>query len=82
MRSIPDEFPSWLLLGAALGWQAVVGVFALLVVWRLLCAVMEIFFVQTESAEGSSPVPWLLLPGTMFVHHCIWRPIIELVSRT
>lgn len=73
-RVLPDHLPSWLILGAALGWQAVVGVIALTVVWLLVSRVYRCFFLleQRRGAHGPIGMP-LMLPWILFVHHSVWR---------
>ncbi|MEP3480677.1 MAG: prepilin peptidase [Fuerstiella sp.] len=83
-RSLPAiayGFPSWLLLGAGLGWQAVIGVLVLMIVWQLLRALLSILS-KAQPTEGSTANFALLMPAAMLAHHCVWRQLFELVAGT
>lgn len=77
----PNHLPSWLLLGAALGWQAVLGVFCLMAIWRGLQKTQSLFFDQPiEPSTGTHEISWLMMPGIMLLHQLIWRPLVMLFT--
>ena len=71
-RVPPTDLGVWLLLGAALGWQAVVGMALLLLVLsglhRLVCGPGLFSGPRTHWA-------WLVLPAVAVIHHCLWKAI-------
>ena len=87
-RPLPAQFdrPSWLLIGAGLGWQAVLGIFVLLVVWMIGCALIV---PSDHTAARNSPkdsasiqeptmgteLRRMALPCVVLIHHCLWREI-------
>lgn len=77
-----NSIPGWLLIGLTLGWQAVIGIFALLYVWRVLS------FVHQASVDRDSPYAVnlqrfdLAVSAFLLIHHCVWRPIWLAVTGT
>jgi len=77
----PDrpQFASWLLIGTAFGWQAVVGIFLMLTAWTLLRTTSQLMSQsKTAVTHGDKPAiqpAWLLLPAAALVHHCVWRQL-------
>ncbi|MCR9200819.1 MAG: prepilin peptidase [Planctomycetaceae bacterium] len=71
-RIPPTDIGVWLLLGTALGWQAVVGMACLLLIasglHRLICG-PGLF--SGDRAHWA----WLVLPCAAVVHHCLWKAI-------
>jgi leader peptidase (prepilin peptidase)/N-methyltransferase len=67
--------PAWMLLGVALGWQAVVGVFVLLLVWRTLSVVHRAFLEDGSAYEFVPARLDLAVPVFFLLHHCVWRLI-------
>ncbi|QDU38994.1 Leader peptidase PppA [Maioricimonas rarisocia] len=87
--SSPLQFDraSWLLIGAGLGWQAAVSIFALLVIWMIGCGVLSpsrLHFPRSDlpDVRGQSAGPAvgtelqrLALPCVVLVHQCFWRQL-------
>ena len=81
------HLPSWLIIGAGLGWQAVVGVFVLMIAWTIGCLIVA---PADETAERDSSAELrplcpaadlrrLALPAVVLVHLCLWRQIPSLL---
>ncbi|MCA9074709.1 MAG: prepilin peptidase [Planctomycetaceae bacterium] len=87
----PPQFdcPSWLLIGAGLGWQAVVAIVVLLAIWMIGCT----FLVPAQDSTHGDPskeaamtgqfpigteLRRLALPCVVLIHQCLWRHIGEL----
>ena len=85
-RSGDSDSASWLLIGASLGWQAVAGVFGLVLGWQLLrligATVFPVDDVSDDDAAGNPPPNTvstasvsgqLALPLIALIHHAVWR---------
>ena len=78
---IPRHLPSWILAGLALGWQALVGVLIVMLVWQALCTIHRVFLHDGSFRGSSAAKPqWLVFPGALLVHQCIWRSLVEFVT--
>lgn len=79
--TIPDHVASWMLFGMALGWQAVLFVFVLMLVWHLLMFVHRcVFDVHPERPKFALVNVHLVLPWVVFIHHCVWRSLVYAVT--
>ena len=76
-RNLPHDPASWVLMGAALGWQAVICVLAFLVVWALLEGLLNEMSGVIPTSEANQKINWLALPAVAFVSHCVWRPVVH-----
>ena len=76
-KLIPDDIPSWLLLGAGVGWQAVVGVIVLVMIWEVVFRV-HCLIIETDSVCKGSELSnrWLVFPWIVLVHHLCWRNLL------
>lgn len=83
--------PSWLVIGAGLGWQAVVGVLALLAIWIFACALVDSpGRTAQEGPQSNAPVNHpppivtelrsMALPAALLIHLCLWRHVAGLVA--
>lgn len=84
---LPFDRASWLLIGAGLGWQAVVSIFALLVIWMIGCGILWPSRLRSTESDlpdipGQSVGPAvgtelqrLALPCVVLIHQCFWRQL-------
>lgn len=68
----PTDVASWLLLGIALGWQAVIGIGVLLL---LLSFLYDSLIRRRDQAATVPHQAWLALPAMALMHHCFWKLI-------
>lgn len=75
---LPFQPATWLLIGMAFGWQAVVCIGLLCLAMKVLVAVATAL-AGRELPEGVNgqvvAAWWYLLPIILLVHHCLWRPL-------
>ena len=78
MCRLPFQSATWLLIGIAFGWQAVVGIGLLCAAAKLLVA-LATMLAGREHPDGvdsqSMAASWWLLPVVLFIHHCLWRQL-------
>ena len=78
-RLLPADLASWLLVGLTLGWQAVVGVTLLCLIWKFLCVIHRAVFDAGEHDPKTANL-YLVLPWITLVHHCVWRNLFSFVT--
>lgn len=71
-RIPPTDLGVWLLLGTALGWQAVVGTACLLLI---ACGLHRLVCGPGLFSGDRAHWAWLVLPCVAVVHHCLWKAI-------
>jgi len=89
----PPQFdrPSWLLIGAGLGWQSVISVLTLLILWTFACSLVaspdEAMERDSRDADGekhqlslAANLRQLALPCVVLLHLCFWRRIAMLFA--
>lgn len=86
---VPCPSATWLLIGVAFGWQAVVGISVLYVVARLLLNLAGMLSTESgrsysvnisddaslATSPGWAATAWWLLPVVLLIHHCFWRQL-------
>ena len=67
--------PAWLLIGLALGWQAVAGIFVLLHIWQFMTHIHRAFLDPNSDYTLRLKRLDLALSAFLLLHHCVWRSI-------
>ena len=75
---LPFQPATWLLIGMAFGWQAVVCIGLLCAAAKFLVALgtMLAEYQLPEGVNGRVVAAWwYLLPVVLLIHHCLWRQL-------